>query len=155
MHATTATFQRCAGTSYAYDNNANIELLNRYRGIKIDGLDYTYDNNEKSNRLLSVTDAGTTEGYRATGGTYQYDLNGNLTTDPSKGTTISYNMLNLPEEVGFGANDNVRYTYDAAGNKRIKVVEGINAENNTRLDYSGNFLYEAPMIKKAQTSMKI
>ena len=97
-------------TSYTYDKNGNIKLLNRYRGTKIDGLGYAYANNEKSNKLLSVTDAGTTEGYRAAGGTYLYDSNGNLRTDPSKGTTNSYNPLNLPEEVSFGANDKLRYT---------------------------------------------
>ncbi len=49
-------------TSYTYDKNGNIDLLNRYRGTKIDGLDYAYGSNEKSNQLLSVTDGGTTAG---------------------------------------------------------------------------------------------
>jgi hypothetical protein len=44
--------------------------------------------------------------------------------------------------VSFGINDELRYTYDAAGNKLTKVVEGSMAENNTRIDYSGNLLYE-------------
>jgi RHS repeat-associated protein len=60
--------------------------------------------------------------------------------------------LNLPEQVQFGANDNLRYTYDAAGNKLAKVVDGTVAGNNTRLDYSGNFLYENNELKAIFTS---
>ncbi|MCW3808168.1 hypothetical protein, partial [Plebeiibacterium marinum] len=43
-----------------YDANGNIKKLNRYfRGIKVDELTYTYENNNQSNRLLSVADDGT------------------------------------------------------------------------------------------------
>jgi RHS repeat-associated protein len=54
--------------------------------------------------------------------------------------------------VQFGANDNLRYTYDAAGNKLVKVVYGTVAGNNTRLDYPGNFLYENNELKTIFTS---
>ena len=75
-----------------------------------------------------------------------------MTSDPSKGTGVEYNYLNLPEHVTFDLDDEIRYTYDAAGNKRIKVVDGTNAENNTRIDYSGNFLYENNDLKAIFTS---
>ena len=97
--------------------------------------------------MQSVTDGGTNDGYFAVAGDYTYDANGNMDSDPSKGTTIKYNYLNLPKEVSFGANDNLRYTFDAAGNQLAKIVDGTNAENNTRVDYSGNFLYENNDLK--------
>ncbi len=75
-----------------------------------------------------------------------------MTTDPLKGTGVEHNYLNLPEQVQFGANDNQRYTYDAAGNKLVKVVDGSVSGNNTRLDYSGNFLYENGELKAIFTS---
>ena len=139
-------------TDYGYDENGNIKLLTRYNGTKIDGLDYTYANSEMSNQLLSVTDNGTAEGYSATTSQYLYDANGNLRTDPSKGTTLFYNHLNLPEQVSFEANDNLYYTYDAAGNKLRKDVVGANADNNTRLDYIGSFIYENGDLKSIFTS---
>ena len=102
--------------------------------------------------MQSVTDGGNADGYFAVAEDHTYDANGNMNTDPSKGTTIKYNYLNLPKEVSFGANDNLRYTYDATGSKLAKVVDGINAENNTRVDYSGNFLYENNDLKAIFTS---
>ena len=139
-------------TSYGYDANGNINTLSRYlNATQIDNLTYTYISS--GNRLQSVNDAtGNANGYDDNNGTYTYDNNGNLGYDPSKGTYLSYNYLNLPEQVQFGANDNLRYTYDAAGNKLIKVVDGTVAGNNTRLDYSGNFLYENGELKAIFTS---
>jgi hypothetical protein len=139
-------------TSYGYDANGNISTLSRYlNATQIDNLTYTYISS--GNRLQSVNDAtGNANGYDDNNGTYTYDNNGNLCYDPSKGTYLSYNYLNLPEQVQFGANDNLRYTYDAAGNKLVKVVDGTVAGNNTRLDYSGNFVYENDELKAIFTS---
>lgn len=137
---------------YGYDDNGNLSSLSRYLDItQIDSLSYTYENN--GNRIASVNDVtGNSNGYDDNDGTYVYDNNGNLGYDPSKGTNIYYNYLNLPEEVQFGANDNLRYTYDAAGNKLVKVVDGTVSQNNVRLDYSGNFLYENGDLKAIFTS---
>jgi RHS repeat-associated protein len=49
---------------------------------------------------------------------YSYDACGNMTSDLNKGITgISYNELNLPEEVRFADGHVTRYTWDAAGRK--------------------------------------
>lgn len=49
---------------------------------------------------------------------YTYDACGNMTSDRNKGITgISYNVLNLPEEVRFADGHVTRYTWDAAGRK--------------------------------------
>ncbi len=144
--------QNSYNTFYGYDANGNLSSLSRYlNATQIDNLTYTYISS--GNRLQSVNDATSNpNGYDDNNGTYTYDDNGNLGYDPSKGTYLSYNYLNLPEQVQFGANDNLRYTYDAAGNKLVKVVDGTVAGNNTRLDYSGNFLYENNELKAIFTS---
>ncbi len=138
--------------SYGYDNNGNLSSLSRYlNATLVDNLTYTYESN--SNRIESVNDAtSNSNGYDDNNGTYAYDNNGNLNQDPSKGTNLDYNYLNLPEQVVFDGNEYLRYTYDAAGNKLVKVVDGVVSENNMRLDYSGNFIYEDGELKAIFTS---
>lgn len=49
---------------------------------------------------------------------YTYDACGNMTSDLNKGITgISYNVLNLPEEVRFADGHVTRYTWAADGRK--------------------------------------
>ena len=45
-----------------------------------------------------------------------------LTTDYHKGTTTTYNHLNLPEKISTATGDEIRYTYDAAGTKLMQEV---------------------------------
>ncbi len=138
-------------TGYSYDANGNISTLSRKAdNVEIDALGYFYLNN--GNKLQSVTDGGTNDGYFAVAEDYTYDANGNMNSDPSKGTTIKYNYLNLPKEVSFGANDNLRYTYDATGNKLTKTVELDGNAEIGRTDYSGSFLYENNDLKAIFTS---
>lgn len=139
-------------TAYGYDANGNLSSLSRYlNGTQIDNLVYAYISS--GNRLSSVQDnSNNALGYDDNNGTYTYDANGNMTYDPSKGVNISYNELNLPEQVQFGANDNNRYIYDASGRKCAKVVDGTNAANNTRIDYSENIIYEDNQLKAIFTS---
>lgn len=117
----------------AYDANGNIKGLTQ-QGLKgassspIDQLSYSYVSN--SNRLQGVTDQandpqstlGDFKEPVAGSNDYSYDLTGNLTSDGNKGiTSISYNHLNLPENVITG-NGNIQYVYDAAGKKLRKIV---------------------------------
>ena len=145
-------------TDYGYDENGNIVTLQRnFDGNAIDDLTYAYQLSNKSNRIEYVTDAtangmGYDYNYDYAEEKYEYDANGNLRTDPSKGTTLFYNHLNLPEQVSFEANDNLYYTYDAVGNKLRKDVVGSNADNNTRLDYIRGFVYENGDLKSIFTS---
>jgi RHS repeat-associated protein len=71
--------------------------------------------------------------------------------DVSKGFNITYNQLNLPQQVSC-VNDYALFTWDAAGNKLAKKVYGNMAGNTTRYDYSGNFLYENSVLKCIFTS---
>jgi YD repeat-containing protein len=83
-------------TTFEYDANGNItELQRNMNNTLIDDLSYSYYGN--GNRLKSVGDAsGNTAGYAPNSGQYLYDANANMTYDPSKKITVSYNPLNLP-----------------------------------------------------------
>jgi len=123
--------------SYQYDSNGNLTALMR-KGVSqvttagtttvwqygtIDDLSLTYD----GNRLKKVADQCadlTYEGAmdfsdganRAT--EYTYDANGNMTSDANKGISrITYNVLNLPQEVTFADGHIIRYRYAADGRK--------------------------------------
>jgi RHS repeat-associated protein len=139
-------------TGYTYDANGNISTLSRKaNGTPVDVLTYSYIST--GNNLQSVTDGGNTEGYFAVPGEdYEYDANGNMKTDPSKGTGIEYNYLNLPSRVTFDLDDEIRYTYDAAGNKLVKAIQIDGTTGEGRLNYCGNFLYEGTNLKAIFTS---
>ncbi len=75
-----------------------------------------------------MLDRGNEEGFDENGATpfldqYEYDSNGNLTTDPYKKLIISYNHLNLPDTIlQTGTANRIVWRYDAAGNKLLKEV---------------------------------
>ena len=123
--------------SYAYDLNGNMKSLRRcgvslYNTLLpthirnygiIDDLTMAYD----GNRLKSVSDAAEEPTYAgamdfrdgADGAVeYTYDANGNMTSDRNKGiSSITYNMLNLPQTVLFEDGHETCYTYAADGRK--------------------------------------
>ncbi|MBK6267396.1 hypothetical protein JKA74_20305 [Marivirga sp. S37H4] len=139
-----------------YDRNGNIMLLQRRdaTGALMDDLTYNYANN--GNRLNHVTDAGNVEeGFKdgnTTGNDYTYDDNGNLKTDANKEiTSITYNYLNLPEEVNFVNGNQIRYIYDASGIKqRQEVYEDNNLIKAT--DYIGSLILENDTLQFIQTA---
>ncbi len=89
--------------NWSYDNitTGNITDLQRHKdNTLIDNLIYAFYSN--GNRLQSVEDAsGNTAGYMPNTGQYLYDANGNMSYDPSRKITVSYNQLNLPRFVEF------------------------------------------------------
>lgn len=55
---------------------------------------------------------------------YTYDANGNLTSDSGRGiTSITYNILNLPQVITFTNGNSIHHYYDAAGT-RYKTTYG-------------------------------
>jgi len=134
----------------SYDKNGNIKNLLRNgfvndSSVITDNLTYNYAAN--SNVLEGVSDAsnqvaGFNDG-STSGNDYTYDANGNMKTDANKQiTSISYNHLNLPAEVGF-ENSNTKkitYSYDATGVKLKKVVT--DGSTITTTDYAGNYTYK-------------
>ncbi|NSL88906.1 RHS repeat-associated core domain-containing protein [Chitinophaga sp. Mgbs1] len=129
-----------------FDGNGNI-LSMKQKGmdgvtkVTTDNLSYRYASN--SNKLLAVTDAGGTAAQLGdfkngtnTGDDYEYDINGNLTKDLNKTIiSISYNYLNLPEFIDFGAKGNIRFLYDAAGNKLQKTVTELSPNAKTTVTH--------------------
>ncbi|MEM6321452.1 MAG: DUF6443 domain-containing protein, partial [Bacteroidota bacterium] len=134
-------------TSYAYDVRGNITDIDRYGLVDgvttlIDDLHFHYKAHN-ANILDKVTDDGlVTEGYKSSHPdlVYDYDDNGNLMKDPHKGVTITYNYLDLPEEVRWSASKKLRFTYDAGGTLLKKEV--IHGVVTTEYDYIGPIEYE-------------
>ncbi len=138
-----------------YDLNGNILNLKRY-GISggnpaspagepaaIDVLSYHYDGNQ----LTQVDDAGTQDGFKDgtnEGDDYEYDANGNMTTDRNKGIeNITYNHLNLPMVIVMSENRKIEYIYDAAGIKLSQRVYEDDTQPATKTtNYIGERVYE-------------
>ncbi|GAA4314378.1 hypothetical protein GCM10023143_25200 [Compostibacter hankyongensis] len=144
-----------------YDANGNITHMNQY-GLKgtssplIDQLTYTYPAN--SNQLSKVADGSndpsSTLGdfhYSGTKGStdYTYDANGNLISDANKKiTSITYNHLNLPEQITVNGKGTIRFTYDAVGNKlRKTVTQTMSPVKTTTTDYLEKFVYQQDTLQ--------
>lgn len=132
----------------SYDKNGNILTLRRKGNLDnpvfnfdIDNLNYTHN----GNKLTKVTDSSNNpEGFadrNIAGDTYQYDVNGSLTADVSKGIVdVKYNHMNLPREINFSGGAKINYIYNAEGTTLRKTVN-----NNTTtlvVDYLQGFQYE-------------
>lgn len=142
-----------------YDEDGNLLTLQR-RGLigycenglpeygGIDDLAYTYTG--LPNQLTSVTDgAAPDKGFKSSGGgNYGYDGTGNITSDPNKGLSITYNHLNLPESIS-GNGGTITIVYDAAGRKLQKVVTS--PEENYTLDYISGVEYRNEELEAVYT----
>jgi RHS repeat-associated protein len=149
----------------AYDANGNIKRMQQWGLVvtgstPIDDLIYGYYPN--SNKLATVADQSgggtqpTSSGgsalgdftdRNATGNDYGYDLNGNMVSDLNKtlkgstglnvtsGGAVSYNYLNLPQQVNITDNNvnkgNIQYVYDADGNKLQKIATDLSVAGKT------------------------
>jgi RHS repeat-associated protein len=173
----------------AYDANGNIKRMQQW-GLKglgnapIDDLGYAYY--DGGNKLRSVSDAITSDNKlgdftdKNVGDDYGYDPNGNLVIDLNKkmmgapssyvtsGGAITYNYLNLPEQISVQKDDGttlkgtLTYTYDAAGNKLKKttvepggsvLVDGVptTTDITTTTYYLGGLVYESKSYTNASS----
>jgi RHS repeat-associated protein len=147
----------------AYDYNGNIKAMQQYGLYQnnihlIDNLSYTYKESGLSNKLAKVTDGQTTD-YQLgdfknganTDDDYDYDINGNLIKDQNKGiSSISYNILNLPEQIVVDNKGTISYTYDAAGNKLSKTVNETGQAAKTT-QYLGGMIFENNVLQHVAT----
>ncbi len=138
------------GTSYSYDSHGNIMSLSRERGSvpdEGDDLMMAYS----GNRLHAMSDHGGSmipdhlAGSIPSGMTqYAYDANGNMTRDLNSGLTVmSYNRLNLPDEltcVGSEGVHSIRYLYASDGRK-LRVSTSGPGGSSSVTDYASNVVY--------------
>ena len=122
-----------------YDRNGNLKTLSR-SGFAVDNLIYHYSGND--NRLTSVTNTGANgNGVKNGTSVYDYDANGNMTIDGSRGATIAYNYLNLPRTVTLNGKT-LTYDYDASGAKHQY------SDGSSIVKYSGTFEYKNANVLK-------
>ncbi|MBK7939720.1 MAG: hypothetical protein IPJ82_22700 [Lewinellaceae bacterium] len=140
-----------------YDARGNILTLDRYGRTpfgacftvsQIDNLSYAY--NASTNTLKKISDSApiTTKQYgwhNTTGAPasaqFSYDANGNMTSDPYKGMSVSYNFLNLPSQMSFSSGTKtIDVLYTASGQKLRKTVTD-NGTLQYRQDYVSGIEY--------------
>ncbi|MET3981616.1 RHS repeat-associated protein [Mucilaginibacter sp. UYP25] len=109
-------------TGITYDLMGNINSLTR-TAPNAAVLGYIYSGNQ----LTRVTKGGAA--FRS----YVYDSNGNATSD-GQGNAITYNMMNLPQNI---TSKSLSYVYDAAGNKLRKGSQATITEYISGLQYTG------------------
>ena len=111
----------------------------------IDNLAYTYS----GNRVTSIKDTGSaaySSDFRYSNGTnntytYTYDASGRTTKDTSKGiTSITWNVLGLPQTVTFSSGAVINYSYAADGTK-LREARTVSSTTTTT-DYTGNVVLE-------------
>lgn len=139
----------------SYDDNGNLSHMNQ-SGLKlnsssvIDNLSYTYQSysNKLSKVIDAANDANSTLGdfHYGTKGTadYTYDEQGNLTLDANKKiSSITYNYLDLPDDVSVTGKGTVKFIYDADGNKLQKIVTDntVNPIKTATTSYINGFVY--------------
>jgi len=139
-----------ANGASGYDLKGNITRFKRYGftapqtfGL-MDDLTYTYS---QGNNLSKVDDAISTQSNEdgfaeivENSGDYAYNKNGSLTKDENRGiTSITYNIVNLPQQVNKGASEYTVFTYDATGRKLRQETHGSVSKT---IDYLGEFVYQ-------------
>lgn len=148
-------------SNLAYDANGNISSMKQQGLIgttssNVDNLTYTYQTN--SNKLLTVTDASNTSTAKMgdfndgtnTENDYSYNGNGNILSDLNKSiTSISYNLLNLPEKIMVNGKGSITYQYTSAGAKIKKTVvdSTVSPAKTMVTDYIGGFVYEQDTLR--------
>ena len=146
-----------AGNILTLERNGNLDPSGGAPVNQIDNLEYSY-HPDNQNQLLKVNDLNPSpQGFNqandvASGDVdannidhtedYTYDFNSNMKSDTNKGVEdITYNHLNLPIKINFGAKGNIYYLYNAIGGKVKKVVEDNVAHITTTTDYLSSFQY--------------
>jgi RHS repeat-associated protein len=136
----------------SYDLNGNILNLDRNNnGVAMDGLNYTYTNNQ----LMQVADSQSGEGFtdgNITGDDFTYDVNGNLIEDKNKNiTSITYNYMDKPVEIVIGDSITIVNTYTALGSRITQQTYAVGGPA-VKTDYVGAFLYENNSLQFIQTT---
>jgi RHS repeat-associated protein len=147
----TGELNRFTVDSIKHDANGNIYTMKRSNqrapseyGV-VDDLEYSYY--KFGNRLSQVKDNNTSLTYTAKDfkdretTEYGYDDNGNMTGNPDKQISlITYNYLNLPQEITFTTGAKLKFAYDADGNKLTQKVYNSSGTLTKTQDYIGEIV---------------
>jgi RHS repeat-associated protein len=126
------TFGNGAATNYSYYplNNRLQSITTNSQSQTLVNLTYSYYNNGNIQNIVDFSDSaspqypssqsyevyqGKVHAFGVTGTNFQYDANGNMTSDGSR--TITYNYDNMPQSI----NGQVSFVYDGNG-KRVKKI---------------------------------
>lgn len=150
------TTENYTADNLKYDGNGNLLSMDQWgtspaqpAPFKMDELKYRYKNGGMSNILDAVDDQVTTnfslgEFTEASGTTstdYNYDDNGNATTDANKNiTSIKYNLADKPYEIVFTGGRKINFDYDASGLLLTKRIYE-NSVLTTTIDYVSGLEY--------------
>lgn len=99
------------GLAYYYDNKGNITSIT-------DSINNFIPNTMASQSYTLYSGKPHAVGTTSTGNSYQYDANGNTTSDGQR--TVAYNYDNMPVSV----NGTINFVYDGAGSRVKKVAQG-------------------------------
>jgi RHS repeat-associated protein len=137
LYSDGSTFQNNRYTEQlTYDKNGNITALQRYGDGLIDSLTYAYYGNQPT----QITDAATAGGFPFGATAYAYDASGNTTAEGS--VAITYNLLNLPQEISLLGGRSIQNTY-ATGGRKLKTVTADNTEyTDGTKTYNGNLVFD-------------
>ncbi|WP_436517257.1 DUF6443 domain-containing protein [Ekhidna sp. To15] len=154
-----STFNQKTGhfdMSATYDANGNIDDLTRKsKNQSIDVLDYTYEDN--SNKLKKVDDTAPYDGglddYYTGPTDYKYDAMGNMEEDMNKQiTAIEYNHLQLVDRFEFFDGTEIKYVYDAVGNRIAKTINDSDGNALAKVDYIGSIEYLNDQVNQLFTA---
>ncbi|MEN9609285.1 MAG: hypothetical protein RLZZ628_99 [Bacteroidota bacterium] len=119
------------------DTRGNISNIQR-NGLLANGSYGAIDNivmTYLGNRLNTISElSDRTKGFTGGSGSVTYDNRGNMTADPSRGITVTYNFLDLPTLISVSGRGNISFVYDASGNLLTKTVNA-NAQAALKTDY--------------------
>ncbi len=84
---------------------------------------------------------------------YSYDQNGNLIKDGNKNIMyITYNVLNLPEEVHFSDGRKIINTYTVSGKKINQETFSSDGTLHSKKDYLNNIVYNSGQLEYINTA---
>ena len=155
--------------SYTYDNNGNLQTLNRATPSgAMDQLVYDYIDTDpvtgqtkRTNKLNYVNDLVGDQGLGDLGtqnnGNYQYDEIGQLTRDNAEGLDIDWRVDGKVRTVTKDNGDVIRFVYDGLGNRIAKINEDTDLATLYVRDAQGNVLsvYENTAAGSAGNSSDI
>jgi len=130
-----------SNTAYTYDKRGNFLTLTRNsNGELIDDLAFNAVAGN-GNQVATISDNGNTSlGYtKSSNLAYQYDTNGNMTSDPQKDFTVAYNHLDLPVVITFSDGRIIECLYDASGRMWSKILKDGDGNEIQRYNYIGSF----------------